>query len=161
MSTKNPIINALNRFSDVLLALGVVTIVIMMIIPLPAFLLDLLLALNITLALVIVMISIYNVEPLQFFGLPFVTACYDAIPPCAERILDPADSFAGLCRRSDSGIRHLCRRGATPWSVLSYSSSSFLSSSLLSPAGPNAWLRWRPGSHSMPCPENRWRLMQT
>ena len=70
MSTKNPIINALNRFSDVLLALGVVTIVIMMIIPLPAFLLDLLLALNITLALVIVMISIYNVEPLQFSVFP-------------------------------------------------------------------------------------------
>ena len=33
MSAKNPLINALNRFSDVLLALGVVTIVIMMIIP--------------------------------------------------------------------------------------------------------------------------------
>ena len=70
MSDKNPVINALNRFSDVLLALGVVTIVIMMIIPLPAFLLDLLLALNITLALVIVMISIYNVEPLQFSVFP-------------------------------------------------------------------------------------------
>ena len=70
MADKNALINALNRFSDVLLALGIVTIVMMMIIPLPSFLLDLLLALNITLALVIVMISIYNVEPLQFSVFP-------------------------------------------------------------------------------------------
>ena len=70
MSDKNPLINAIKRFSDVFLALGVVTIVIMMIIPLPSFLLDLLLALNITLALVIVMISIYNIEPLQFSVFP-------------------------------------------------------------------------------------------
>ena len=53
-----------------ILALGVVTIVMMMIIPLPPFLLDLLLALNITLSLTIVMISIYNVEPLQFSVFP-------------------------------------------------------------------------------------------
>ena len=70
MADRNAMINALNRFSDVFLALGVVTIVIMMIIPLPSFLLDLLLALNITLALVVVMISIYNVEPLQFSVFP-------------------------------------------------------------------------------------------
>ena len=70
MTEKNLIISKLNQFSDVILALGVVTIVIMMIIPLPPFLLDLLLALNITLSLTIVMISIYNVEPLQFSVFP-------------------------------------------------------------------------------------------
>ena len=70
MAEKNALINALNRFSDVMLAIGVVTIVMMMIIPLPSFLLDVLLALNITLALIIVMISIYNVEPLQFSAFP-------------------------------------------------------------------------------------------
>ncbi len=70
MADKNTIIGKLNQFSDVILALGVVTIVIMMIIPMPPFLLDLLLALNITLSLTIVMISIYNVEPLQFSVFP-------------------------------------------------------------------------------------------
>ena len=70
MADKNTIISKLNQFSDVILALGVVTIVIMMIIPMPPFLLDLLLALNITLSLTIVMISIYNVEPLQFSVFP-------------------------------------------------------------------------------------------
>jgi len=70
MGDNNALINKLNQFSDVLLALGVVMIVMMMIIPLPPFLLDLLLALNITLSLTIVMISIYNVEPLQFSVFP-------------------------------------------------------------------------------------------
>ncbi len=58
------------KYSDVIVALGIITIVIMMIIPLPSFLLDLLLSLNITFALVIVMIAIYNTEPLQFSVFP-------------------------------------------------------------------------------------------
>ena len=70
MGDNNALISRLNKFSDVMLALGVVMIVMMMIIPLPPFLLDLLLALNITLSLTIVMISIYNVEPLQFSVFP-------------------------------------------------------------------------------------------
>ena len=70
MGDNNALISKLNKFSDVMLALGVVMIVMMMIIPLPPFLLDLLLALNITLSLTIVMISIYNVEPLQFSVFP-------------------------------------------------------------------------------------------
>ena len=70
MGENNALISKLNKFSDVMLALGVVMIVMMMIIPLPPFLLDLLLALNITLSLTIVMISIYNVEPLQFSVFP-------------------------------------------------------------------------------------------
>lgn len=70
MNQNNSLIARLNKFSDILLAIGVVTIVIMMIIPLPPFLLDLLLALNITLSLTIVMIAIYNVEPLQFSVFP-------------------------------------------------------------------------------------------
>ena len=70
MGENNALISKLNKFSDVMLALGVVMIVMMMIIPLPPFLLDLLLALNMTLSLSIVMISIYNVEPLQFSVFP-------------------------------------------------------------------------------------------
>ena len=45
----------IKKYSDVMVAVGIVTIVIMMIIPLPTLLLDLLLCMNITLALVVVM----------------------------------------------------------------------------------------------------------
>ena len=58
------------KYSDVMVAIGIITIVIMMIIPLPTMLLDLLLCMNITLALVIVMVSIYNVEALDFSVFP-------------------------------------------------------------------------------------------
>ncbi|TCS80961.1 flagellar biosynthesis protein FlhA [Pectinatus cerevisiiphilus] len=60
----------INKYSDVVIALAIITIVIMMIIPLPTFLLDLLLCLNITLALTIIMVTIYNVEPLDFSVFP-------------------------------------------------------------------------------------------
>ena len=49
------------KYSGVMIAVGIVTIVVMMIIPLPTLLLDLLLCMNITLALVVVMSAIYNV----------------------------------------------------------------------------------------------------
>ncbi len=58
------------KYSDILIAVAVITIVVMMIIPLPSFLLDLLLTLNITFALVIIMVAIYNIEPLQFSVFP-------------------------------------------------------------------------------------------
>jgi flagellar biosynthesis protein FlhA len=58
------------RYSDIAVAVAVITIVVMMIIPLPPFLLDLFLSFNITFALVIVMVAIYNVEPLQFSVFP-------------------------------------------------------------------------------------------
>lgn len=61
---------SLTKYSDIAAAIAVITIVVMMIIPLPPFLLDLFLSLNITLALVIIMVAMYNVEPLQFSVFP-------------------------------------------------------------------------------------------
>lgn len=58
------------KYSDVIVAVAVITIVIMMIIPLPTLLLDLFLTLNITGAIIILMVAIYNVEPLQFSVFP-------------------------------------------------------------------------------------------
>ena len=49
----------LNQYGDIVLALVVVMIVGMMIIPLPTFLLDILLTLNITMAVVLLLVSIY------------------------------------------------------------------------------------------------------
>ncbi|HEY3424551.1 MAG TPA: flagellar biosynthesis protein FlhA, partial [Negativicutes bacterium] len=59
-----------SKYSDILVSLAIIAIVVMMIIPLPTFMLDLLLSLNITLALIIVMVAVYNIEPLQFSVFP-------------------------------------------------------------------------------------------
>ena len=60
----------INKYSDVIVAAAIIMIILMMIVPLPTMLLDLLLCLNITLSLVIVMVTIYNVEALDFSVFP-------------------------------------------------------------------------------------------
>ncbi|MDU2066811.1 MAG: flagellar biosynthesis protein FlhA, partial [Sporomusaceae bacterium] len=60
----------ITKYSDVFVALAIVTIVVMMIIPLPTMLLDIFLTLNITLALTVVMVAVYNTEPLDFSVFP-------------------------------------------------------------------------------------------
>ena len=65
--------SALNRLldnSDVLISIVVVGIVAMMIIPLPTWLLDILLTANISAALAIVLATLYTTEPLQFSVFP-------------------------------------------------------------------------------------------
>jgi flagellar biosynthesis protein FlhA len=56
--------------SDVVVALGLVTILLLMIIPLPSFLLDIFLSLNITLSLLILIISLYTLRALDFAIFP-------------------------------------------------------------------------------------------
>ncbi|RJP81635.1 MAG: flagellar biosynthesis protein FlhA [Candidatus Zixiibacteriota bacterium] len=56
--------------SDVVLAVGVIGILILMVVPIPTFALDLLLALNITVAVVILMVAMYTEEPLSFSVFP-------------------------------------------------------------------------------------------
>src|SRR5690349_1651987 len=58
------------RQSDLLVALGIVTIVIMMIVPIPHVLLDLFITLNIAAALSIVLISVYAQKALDFSAFP-------------------------------------------------------------------------------------------
>ncbi|MFP4016090.1 MAG: flagellar biosynthesis protein FlhA [Halanaerobiales bacterium] len=67
---ENLIIKHLNGNSDIIFALAIVGIVIMFIIPMPTFLMDLLLAANITFSMVIILVSIYVVEPLQLSVFP-------------------------------------------------------------------------------------------
>ena len=57
---------------EVGLALGVVGIVVLLILPIPAFMLDLLLALSITSAVLILMTSLLIKKPLEFTGFPMV-----------------------------------------------------------------------------------------
>ena len=55
---------------EMMTVIGVVTILVVMIIPLPPMILDFLLALNITLAITILLIAMYTVKPLDFFIFP-------------------------------------------------------------------------------------------
>jgi flagellar biosynthesis protein FlhA len=60
----------LMRYSDTILASLLILIVAMLIVPLPEFLLDTMLVINITGAATILLVSLYNTEPLQFSVFP-------------------------------------------------------------------------------------------
>ncbi len=62
--------NILNGNTDIIVALGVISIVIMMIVPLPTPLLDILIVFNITCSLTILLVSMYNKEPLDLSVFP-------------------------------------------------------------------------------------------
>ena len=62
--------SGIKRFSDILVAGGVLLILVIMIIPIPTPLLDFLLAVNITAALAVLMVAMYMTEPLQFSVFP-------------------------------------------------------------------------------------------
>jgi len=61
----------LNR-SDLSVAVGVVAILLVMVIPLPSFLLDILLSMSITFSLMILLTSLYLTNPLEFSTFPSV-----------------------------------------------------------------------------------------
>ncbi len=63
-------IKSFSENSDVLIALSVVGILILMIIPLPRFLLDILLSFDITLAVIILLVAMYVLKPLDFSIFP-------------------------------------------------------------------------------------------
>lgn len=58
------------QYSDIMLAVGLAVIVGMMIVPLPEALLDMLIVINITAALVMLFVAMYIAEPLQFSAFP-------------------------------------------------------------------------------------------
>lgn len=58
------------KFADIAIAIVVVAVALLIIIPLPSFLLDILLSFNIALALIILLISLYVREPLEFSIFP-------------------------------------------------------------------------------------------
>lgn len=62
----------LNRYSDLLLALLVIVIVGMMIIPLPTWLIDILLTINITIGVVLLLISLYIPNALNIASFPTI-----------------------------------------------------------------------------------------
>src|SRR3990172_212635 len=61
---------SLLRNSDLVLAVAVLMIVAMMIVPLPSLVLDILITINLSGALLILLLSLYSLEPLQFSVFP-------------------------------------------------------------------------------------------
>jgi flagellar biosynthesis protein FlhA len=59
-----------SRYGDLLAPAAVILMVVMMVVPLPPVILDLLLAFNLTLALVVLLVTMFTVEPLQFSIFP-------------------------------------------------------------------------------------------
>ncbi|MBI3803016.1 MAG: flagellar biosynthesis protein FlhA [Nitrospirae bacterium] len=55
---------------DIILSLGVVGVLMLMILPLPRMLLDLLLAFNLSVALIILFVSMYTLRPMEFSAFP-------------------------------------------------------------------------------------------
>ncbi len=62
----------LTRYSDIMLAAGVILIIGMMLIPLPHFLLDILLTANISLGVIILITSLYIAEPVKLASFPTI-----------------------------------------------------------------------------------------
>lgn len=92
------VLSKLAKYSDIVVALGIITIIIMMIIPLPPFLLDLLLSLNITFALIIIMVAVYNIEPLDFSVFPsllLITTLFRLALNVSSTRLILLDGYAG------------------------------------------------------------------
>ena len=88
----------IQKYSDVLIAVAIVIIVVMMIIPLPTLLLDLLICLNITIALLVVMSVIYNKEALDlsiFPSLLLVTTLFRLALNISSQRLILLDGYAG------------------------------------------------------------------
>lgn len=63
---------AITKNRDIILPVGVVMIVAMMLIPLPSPILDVLLTINIALAMTIMLVAIYTSEPLQYSTFPTI-----------------------------------------------------------------------------------------
>ncbi|MEE3234217.1 MAG: flagellar biosynthesis protein FlhA [Candidatus Latescibacterota bacterium] len=63
-------LNILSRHTDVLVAIGIITILAVMIVPLPTYVLDFLLTLNISIALLVLMLTIYITAPLELSVFP-------------------------------------------------------------------------------------------
>ncbi|MDQ6951116.1 MAG: flagellar biosynthesis protein FlhA [Mariprofundales bacterium] len=63
---------ALSQHTDVLLASGVLMVLLIMMVPMPLMIMDILLAVNITIGLLILLTSLYIVRPLEFSAFPTI-----------------------------------------------------------------------------------------
>jgi len=72
LAVKRSYLSEITNSSSALLAVGVIGILIVMVVPLPTFILDLLLSLSITISIIILLMSLYVSKPLDFSVFPSV-----------------------------------------------------------------------------------------
>ncbi|MDD0976399.1 type III secretion system export apparatus subunit SctV [Pseudomonas fontis] len=72
MNTLSELLVKIGTRKDIMLAAMLLAVLMMMVLPLPPFLLDILIALNMTIAVVLMMMAIYVSSPLQFSVFPAV-----------------------------------------------------------------------------------------
>ena len=65
-------LNRLLKHSDLLVALGVLATLLVMILPIPAWLMDIFLAMNIAISIAILLVSVYSSRPLDFSVFPTI-----------------------------------------------------------------------------------------
>src|SRR3989338_5017404 len=70
MADKTKAVPKFTEYSDAAIAAAVVGILIVMIIPLPTVILDILLSFSITIAIIIILVSMYILKPLEFSVFP-------------------------------------------------------------------------------------------
>jgi len=88
----------IRNYSDVFVAFGVIGIILMIIIPLPTALLDVFIALNITIALVIILMTMFTTEVLQFSVFPtllLITTLFRLALNISSTRLILRDGYAG------------------------------------------------------------------
>ena len=98
MAKSHDTMASITKHSDVVVAIAVVCVIIFMVIPIPAVMLDLLLAFSITSALVILMVSLYVMEPLEFSvypGMLLVITLFRLSLNIASTRLILGDAYAG------------------------------------------------------------------
>ena len=72
MSLLNRISKVLSGRQDIILAVFVVSVIFMLVIPLPTLVIDMLIALNISIAVILLMVAVYLAAPLDFAAFPAV-----------------------------------------------------------------------------------------
>lgn len=65
-------LGAVTRRSDVMLAVGIVMILVMIVLPMPTFMIDVFIAINMTTGMILLMVAIYLPSPLAFSSFPSV-----------------------------------------------------------------------------------------
>ena len=103
---------ALNRFaraaskrSDIVIAAFMLLAIIMMVIPLPTFLVDVLIGMNIAFSLLIFVVAFYISQPVQFSALPSIILLGTLFRLFTCHHNDPSDPVAGRRRTNCVGLR--------------------------------------------------------
>ncbi len=97
------VLSRVAKHSDVVLAAGVITVLFVMIVPLPTPLLDVLLAFNISFSLLVLLVSMYITQPLQFSifpGLLLVATLFRLSLNVASTRLILGEGYAGQVIRA-------------------------------------------------------------